>query len=97
MAQKPSNITVLQHDSVPPGGVYANVVNVWHSAFEFTLEFAVRLRPRPDAPAAVQVARVKVPPQVAWQLARIISHHVDSYEEAHGAFTPSPPDQETPL
>ena len=32
--------------SVPLGGVYANVVNVWHTGLEFTLEFAVSLRAR---------------------------------------------------
>ena len=26
--------------SVPLGGVYANVVNVWHTGLEFTLEYS---------------------------------------------------------
>ena len=48
--------------SVPLGGVYANVVNVWHTVLEFTLEFAVSLREQRQSPNAVYVAWMKVPP-----------------------------------
>ena len=80
--------------SVPLGGVYANLVNVWHTSLEFTLEFAVSLPSGPDPIDAISVARLKVHPQVAWELAQTISEHVARYEEAHGPFTPLPPDEE---
>ena len=80
--------------SVPLGGVYANVVNVWHTGLEFTLEFAVSLRERQQSPNAVCVAWMKVAPQVAWELARQISDHVAQFEEEYGRFTPRPPDEE---
>ena len=80
--------------SVPLGAVYANDVNVWHSGLEFTLEFAVSLRERQQSPNAVCVAWMKVPPQVAWELAQQISNHVAQFEEEYGRFTPCPPDEE---
>ena len=54
--------------SVPLGGVYANLVHVWHTALEFTVEFAVSLPAMPETPDAVCVAWMKVPPQAAWEL-----------------------------
>ena len=80
--------------SVPLGGVYANAVSVWHSGLEFTLEFAVSLREKQQSPNAVYVAWMKVPPQVAWELAQQISGHVAQFEEEYGRFTPHPPDEE---
>ena len=80
--------------SVPHGGVYANLVSVWHTQFEFTMEFAVSLAPRPDMPDAVYVALVKVPPQVAWKLAQQLSAHVAQHEREYDAFTPRPPEEE---
>ena len=80
--------------SVPLGGVYANVVSVWHTGLEFTLEFAVSLRERQQSPNAVYVAWMKVPPQVAWELAQQISNHVAQFEEEYGRFTPRSPDEE---
>lgn len=80
--------------SFPLGGVYANSVSVWHSRFEFTLEFAVSLPSRPEMPDAVYVAWVKVPPPVAWGLARQLSEHVARYEAEYATFTPRPPDEE---
>ena len=80
--------------SVPLGGVYANVVSVWHTGLEFTLEFAVSLREGAQLPDAVYVAWMKVPPRVAWELAQQISNHVAQFEEEYGRFTPRPPDEE---
>ena len=76
--------------SVPLGGVYANVVSVWHTG----LEFAVSLREGLHLPDAVYVAWMKVPPRVAWELAQQISNHVAQFEEEYGRFTPRPPDEE---
>jgi len=43
---------------------------------------------------AVCVAWMKVPPQVAWDLARLLSDHVADYESEYGSFTPKPPDEQ---
>ena len=79
--------------SVPLGGVYANLVHVWHTALEFTVEFAVSLPVMPETPEAVCVAWMKVPPQVAWELTKLLSEQVAKYEEQYGRFTPRPPDE----
>ena len=79
--------------SVPLGGVYANLVDVWHTALEFTVEFAVSLPAGSGMADAVCVAWMKVPPQVAWDLARLLSDHVADYESEYGGFTPRPPDE----
>ena len=97
MVSDHSDSNVVMDGSVPLGGVYANLVSVWHTGLEFTLEFAVSLRERQQSqnvPDAVCVAWMKVPPQVAWELARQISDHVAQFEEEYGRFTPNPPDAE---
>ena len=85
---------VLLDDYFPLGGVYANSVGVWYSRFEFTLEFAVSLPSRPEMPDAVYVAWMKLPPPVAWDLAKQLSDHVARYEAEYATFTPQPPDEE---
>lgn len=71
------------------GGVYANVVGVWHGPFDFTLDFGVAGMTQRDedgtsyVPAPV-VARVKVPPQVIFRIAQAIAENVDRYERNFG-------------
>ena len=48
------------------------------------------LREQQQSPNAVYVAWMKVPPQVAWDLAQQISNHVAQFEEEYGSFTPRP-------
>jgi hypothetical protein len=77
-------------------GAYANLLAVWHTAHEFTLDFAVSGLPREveqgrQIPAPV-VARVKVPPSVIFSIARAIADNVDRYEKQFGAITARPPD-----
>jgi hypothetical protein len=83
---------------VPDGigqGVYANVVAIWHTAHDFTLDFAVAGMPQAGddnatvVPAEV-VARVKVPTSVIFQIAQAIATNVDSYERSYGPLTPRP-------
>jgi hypothetical protein len=74
------------------GGVYANVVAVWHGPFDFTLDFGVAGMAQRDehgenfVPAPV-VARVKVPPQVIFRIAQAIAENVDRYERTFGPIT----------
>jgi hypothetical protein len=75
-------------------GVYANVVAIWHTAHDFTLDFAVAGLPQTGeegsvVPAEV-VARVKVPTSVIFQIAQAIATNVDNYERSYGPLTPRP-------
>ena len=79
-------------------GVYANLLAVWHTAHEFTLDFAVSGMPQAAGeglPAQIHapvVARVKVPPSVIFSIARAIADNVDKYEQQFGSITPPQPD-----
>jgi len=80
---------------VPPeleGGVYANFLGVWHTAHEFTLDFAATLPAEsvetPDGPA-VKVpcrvtARIKVPPTLAFEILRALNLNMTGYEARFG-------------
>lgn len=82
---------------VPPkeeAGVYANVVGVWHTPHEFTLDFALMGLPQPQSDGSVAVeapvvARVKLPISVIFQLAQAIAGNIDLYEKSHGPLPPS--------
>jgi Protein of unknown function (DUF3467) len=88
-------------------GVYSNLVGVWHSPFEFTLDFAVTLPPelvtdddgtqRIEVPARV-VARVKLPPAQVFELMQVLSQNERSYEQNFGQISrPGASGQEPPL
>ena len=65
-------------------GVYANVLSVWHTVFEFTLDFAVTL-PAMEVPVpATLVARVKVPPTVVFDMIRQINGSLNQFEARFG-------------
>ena len=56
--------------------------------------FAVSLPSDAEAPEAICVALIKLPPPVAWNLAQQLSEHVAAHEEQYDAFTPRPPAEE---
>lgn len=77
---------------IPPGqegGVYANTLAVWHTGHEFTLDFAVTLPSREDdaggtiVPCSV-VARVKIPPTLAFDIIKTLNENMTRYEEKYG-------------
>lgn len=73
------------------GGRFANVVGVWHSAHEFTLDFAATQQPeqRDDGyvvPARV-TARVKLPVSVLFDLIRALNENMTKYEQVYGPIT----------
>ncbi|QGG95605.1 DUF3467 domain-containing protein [Actinomarinicola tropica] len=79
-------------------GVYSNLVSVWHTPIDFTLDFGVvgqvSVDPetgRPIAPTPI-VARVKLPASQIFNLAKAIADNVRRYEEKYGPITPPPPD-----
>lgn len=75
-------------------GLYANFMSVWHTAYEFTLDFAVILPTEesraddgtitPIAPAKV-TARVKIPPGLVFNVMRALNESLAAYEAQFGA------------
>jgi hypothetical protein len=78
---------------VPPEletGTYANILAVWHSPHEFTLDFAVTnqsVSAGENGPVTVPcstVARVKVAPSVLFDLLRALNQNMTQYENEYG-------------
>jgi hypothetical protein len=98
---------------VPPeleGGVFANFLGVWHTAHEFTLDFAATLPTEPVAtpdgpgikvPCRV-TARIKVPPTLVFEMLKALNLNMTGYEERFGEIrrlgpeVVPPPDQPYP-
>ena len=81
---------------VPPeqeAGVYAHAYAIWHTAYDFILDFAVTQLAQatdpedPDAghvvPARV-VARVRIPPGLVFDLIQTINERMTQYEAEWG-------------
>lgn len=86
------------------GGTYANVLNVWHTAYEFTLDFGV-MEPAaapPDAGAPVQVpvrlvSRVRIPVTLLFEVLKALNTNMSSYEAMFGPIRqPEPAEGEEP-
>lgn len=90
-------VTAVQADPAMIGGVYANGLNVWHTQHEFTLDFVVNAEPAKLAtgPSGEQVisapqrlvARVRIPPGMAFDLIRAINDNLTTYEQNLGQIT----------
>jgi hypothetical protein len=93
---------------VPPeleGGVYANFLGSWHTAYEFTLDFAAtqparRLDPDDaDSPVRVPcrvVSRVKLPATLIFDVIRILNPEMTQYENRFGEIRrPGPNETES--
>jgi hypothetical protein len=74
-------------------GLYANNVNVWHSPYEFTLDFAVTEPPEADDPedpgSALTVpnsvvARIRIPVGLVFDVIRAINASMSAYEAMWG-------------
>ncbi len=86
------------------GGVYANFLNVWHSPFEFTFDFAVTQPPipqdpeNPASPVTVPcrvVARLKIPPALVFDIMRALNQNMTGYEQTFGEIRrPESPQEE---
>ena len=91
---------------VPPeleGGVFANFLGVWHTAHEFTLDFAATLPAEPtetpDGPI-IRVpcrvtARIKVPPTLVFEILKALNTNMTGYEERFGEIR-RPGEEEAP-
>jgi hypothetical protein len=77
-------------------GVYANAAYVWHTQYDFTLDFILVGQPEVDGRgqgrAVPIVARIKVPTQVIFQVAQAIANEMTAYENEFGRMTPPAPD-----
>src|SRR5215210_5486787 len=88
----PANFEV----QIPPElevGTYANFLNIWHSPYEFTLDFAVTQPPipqnpeNPGSPVTVPchgVARLKIPPALVFDIMRALNQNLTGYEQLFG-------------
>jgi Protein of unknown function (DUF3467) len=70
-------------DEVAPG-VYSNMVLVWHTPYEFTLDFsAIEPSDANRVPCRV-VSRVRIPPTVIFDLMRALNENMAKYEASFG-------------
>lgn len=74
-------------DGLVPGA-YSNIVNVWHTPYEFTLDFGViepvtQSENGPVLPVRVS-SRVRLPVAVVYPLLRALSDNMAKYEAQHG-------------
>lgn len=83
-------------------GAYANVLGVWHTAHEFTLDFSATQPAEqgqlPDGSVVMVVparvtARVKIPPTLVFQVLRAISESMTKYEQTFGPIRRPGPDE----
>ena len=81
-------------------GVPADFANIWHTRTSFVLDFAVPKGPpqvvdddagRRAVVTAKVVARVRIPPQQAFEIARALTQQLDMWEKETGAARPQPP------
>ena len=74
---------------VPPeleGGIYANFLIVWHSPYEFTLDFCATLQPEQGEAGEVvipcrAVSRIRLPVTLIFEVLRALNESMTSYEE----------------
>jgi hypothetical protein len=74
-------------------GVYSNMLGVWHTAYEFTLDFAATQPPQPNDPNDPSagstvpcriVTRVKIPPTIVFNVIQALNENMTQYEERFG-------------
>ena len=98
---RPTEFQIQVPNELEPG-VYANFLSVWHTAYEFTLDFGVTQPPQidqedPDAPVRVEcrvVSRVKIPVTVLFDVLRALNENMTRYEQVFGEIKrPEPPEE----
>jgi hypothetical protein len=75
-------------------GVYANLLSVWHTHHEFTLDFATTLPTEGAVQPARVVARVKLPPTVMFAVLRTLNENLTMFEQAYGTVSGPGPEEE---
>jgi hypothetical protein len=79
-------------------GAYANTLAVWHTAYEFTLDFAAMQPPVQDEAGVTTVpclvtARVKIPVTVMFDVLRALNQNMTQYEGVFGEIQRPEPRQ----
>jgi hypothetical protein len=85
-------------------GVPADFANIWHTRTSLVLDFAVPKGPPrlvedsgeggPRAVVAAKVvARVRIPPEQAFEIARALTQQLDMWEQETGRRQPTTPDE----
>jgi hypothetical protein len=95
------------HFVLPPeqeAGFYANTFAIWHTGYDFTIDFAASQLPErsnpddPESPVVVPcrvVARVRIPAGTVFALLRTINERMSVYEAEWGPIRePTPREQE---
>ena len=87
---QPGEQLMIRVDDDKVGGSYANIANVWHSSYEFTIDFGVMQpsRQNPDGSIvneAYVTSRVRLPVGVVYPLLRALSDNIAIYEQQYGA------------
>lgn len=99
---RPTEFQIQVPNELEPG-VYANFLSVWHTAYEFTLDFGVTQPPQidqedPDAPVRVEcrvVSRVKIPVTVLFDVLRALNENMTRYEQVFGEIKrPEAPEEQ---
>jgi hypothetical protein len=70
-------------DAVAPG-VYSNMILVWHTPYEFTLDFAAIEPSDTNRVPCRVVTRVRIPPTVIFDLMRALNENMAKYEASFG-------------
>ena len=92
---------------VPPemeAGVPADFANIWHTRTSFVLDFAVPKGPpqvvetdddagRAAVVSARVVARVRIPPEQVFEIARALTQQLDQWEKETGRRPKEPPQE----
>lgn len=66
-------------------GRYANMLGVWHTAHDFTLDFSVTVPiTTPGTMPCEVVARVKIAPSLIFDVLRALNENMTRYEETFG-------------
>jgi hypothetical protein len=65
-------------------GVYSNLVLVWHTPYEFTLDFAAIEPGEGNRVPCRVVSRVRIPPTVIFDLMRALNENMSIYESKFG-------------
>jgi hypothetical protein len=72
--------------NVPPEellGRYANMLTVWHTPHEFTLDFST-VNPHGGSLQAQVVARIRIAPTLVFDIMRALNDHMTRYEAVFG-------------
>ncbi|MGH2971531.1 MAG: DUF3467 domain-containing protein [Gaiellaceae bacterium] len=76
-------------------GLYANQISIWHTPYEFTLDFAVSEPPEvedpndPASPVTIRntvVARVRMPTGLIFGVLKAINAAMTAYERSWGSI-----------